>query len=360
LAVNGKDQGAKREFTFDGLDQLAPKLATFDVTVPPDRTERREILLLPRERVVLPVVERSTAAELVPQLGHASGVKCLVFSPDGRYLYSGADGGVVLWEVKNGRELRRFVPRNRRMATSLRFDTSIVAVTVSPDGRRRLAGATDDCAYTWDVASGNLLNSDAGLMGNHVVAVSRDGRFYALGRFGGGRTVPVIVMNAENHDVFKLMAHREKESTYTVNSGLGFTPDGSKIVSAGYAFAEVKGQQASDFKEQTKAAFKNRENLLWVWTPNYMAPEQVRGEAHRLDGRTDVWALGVILYERLCGRLPLRGCTRESLFDEILNREPKPARQVNDHVSRELERISLKCLAKRMSDRYLTACRDPS
>ncbi len=90
-------------------------------------------------------------------------------------------------------------------------------------------------------------------------------------------------------------------------------------------------------------------------TPSYMAPEQVRGETHRLDGRTDVWALGVILYQGLCGRMPFRSATRESLFDEILNREPKPARQVNDHVPRELERISLKCLAKRMSDRYATA-----
>jgi len=90
-------------------------------------------------------------------------------------------------------------------------------------------------------------------------------------------------------------------------------------------------------------------------TPRFMAPEQVRGETHRLDGRTDVWALGVILYLGLCGRMPFQSRSRESLFDEILNRDPRPLRQVNEEVPRELERICLKCLAKRMADRYPTA-----
>ncbi len=88
-------------------------------------------------------------------------------------------------------------------------------------------------------------------------------------------------------------------------------------------------------------------------TPPYMAPEQVRGETHRLDGRTDVWALGVILYRGLRGRPPFAGRDRREIFDEILHRDPKPPRQRAD-VPRELERICLKCLAKRMGDRYRT------
>ena len=89
-------------------------------------------------------------------------------------------------------------------------------------------------------------------------------------------------------------------------------------------------------------------------TPSYMAPEQVRGETHRLDGRTDVWALGVILYEALTGRLPFSG-SQEQKFDEILHRDPKPPRQIDDTLPRELERICLKCLAKRMTERYTSA-----
>jgi eukaryotic-like serine/threonine-protein kinase len=87
-------------------------------------------------------------------------------------------------------------------------------------------------------------------------------------------------------------------------------------------------------------------------TPTHMAPEQVRGEAHRLDGRTDIWALGVILYQGLTGRLPFIARDRTALFDEVLHREPKPPRQIDDSIPRELERICLKCLSKRMPDRY--------
>jgi serine/threonine protein kinase len=69
-------------------------------------------------------------------------------------------------------------------------------------------------------------------------------------------------------------------------------------------------------------------------TPTYMAPEQVRGEAHRLDGRTDVWALGVILYHGSTGRLPFSARDRATLFDEILHREPTPPRQVDERSPR--------------------------
>ncbi len=90
-------------------------------------------------------------------------------------------------------------------------------------------------------------------------------------------------------------------------------------------------------------------------TPTYMAPEQVRGETHRLDVRTDIWAMGVILYRGLVGKVPFAGRTRSEIFRAVLEDEPKPPRELDPEIPRELERICLKCLSKRMDDRYETA-----
>jgi hypothetical protein len=87
----------------------------------------------------------------------------------------------------------------------------------------------------------------------------------------------------------------------------------------------------------------------------YMAPEQVRGETNKLDGRTDIWALGVILYRGLTGRLPFWGSSPAECFDDILNREPRPPRQSVATIPAQLERICMRCLSKRIADRYLTA-----
>lgn len=90
-------------------------------------------------------------------------------------------------------------------------------------------------------------------------------------------------------------------------------------------------------------------------TPAYMSPEQARGEGHRIDGRSDIFSLGIVMYEMLTGRRPFRGDSRNELLDQVTNREVRPPRQWDDTIPKELERICLKSLAKRASERYTTA-----
>jgi serine/threonine protein kinase/CHAT domain-containing protein/tetratricopeptide (TPR) repeat protein len=87
----------------------------------------------------------------------------------------------------------------------------------------------------------------------------------------------------------------------------------------------------------------------------YMSPEQARGEAHRVDGRGDIFSLGVVLYELLTHKRPFRSDDPSELRQQITSMDARPLRQIDSMVSRELERICLKCLAKRPSDRYATA-----
>jgi Tol biopolymer transport system component/predicted Ser/Thr protein kinase len=88
-------------------------------------------------------------------------------------------------------------------------------------------------------------------------------------------------------------------------------------------------------------------------TSSYMSPEQARGLA--VDARTDIWSLGVVLYEMAAGRVPFEGATTGDVIVSILEHEPAPLTQYWPEAPRELERIIAKALKKEREERYQTA-----
>src|SRR5438034_3073194 len=130
-------------------------------------------------------------------------------------------------------------------------------------------------------------------------------------------------------------------------------PDGYvKVLDFGLAkFTEQRsfGASGSDPEAATEAAVNTNPGMV-MGTVCYMSPEQARGT--QVDARTDIFSLGVLLYEMLSGRLPFEGTTANEIIVSIIEKRPRPLSRYTPEVPPELERIVGKSLSKKKDDRY--------
>ena len=147
-------------------------------------------------------------------------------------------------------------------------------------------------------------------------------------------------------------AHRHGVIHRDVKPGnVMLTRDGVKLLDFG--LAKLRQAEADDAAEETIEALHLTQEGGILGTVWYMSPEQLEGR--KVDARTDLFAVGVVLYEMVTGRRPFAGESRASVTAAILSSDPPPMSALQPVTPPALERVVSRCLAKNPDDRWQTA-----
>lgn len=225
-------------------------------------------------------------------------------------------------------------------------------VAIKVPHQHRIRSAEDVAAYKAEAQKLAGLNH-SGIVTVTDYGATEDGRCYVVSEFVSGGTLRDRLREGPlpREEAVEIVATAAEALHYAHAKGLvhrDIKPENMLLDAAGRPVIADFGL-AVDEEEQRDLAGQ------FAGTRSYMAPEQVRGQVHHLDGRTDIWALGVVLYELLTDRRPFGGRSAEELSQEILERPPKPPRMLDASIPQPLEKVCLKALSKNVTDRYSSA-----
>jgi hypothetical protein len=193
-----------------------------------------------------------------------------------------------------------------------------------------------------------------GIVTLHEVGRSEDGTGYLVQELVEGKTLADLVRAGpmDPHQAAALAAEIAEALDHAHGHGIihrDVKPSNVIVDRAGHPHITDFGLA----KQEADEGGITREGDV-LGTPEYMSPEQARGETGQVGAHSDIYSLGVILYELLLGERPFRG-NRRMLILQVLQDPPRPPRQLREDIPRDLETICLKAMAKGPGQRYATA-----
>ncbi|UCB52849.1 MAG: protein kinase, partial [Candidatus Zixiibacteriota bacterium] len=171
----------------------------------------------------------------------------------------------------------------------------------------------------------------------------------------------IVMEFVEGESLKELIAKRDLRISEVIDVAMQISQGLAKAHEAGITHRDIKPQNVLIDKDgrarivdfglaKLKGDIKITQSGSTLGTVSYVSPEQARGE--EVDRRSDIFSLGVMLYEMITSRLPFQGEHQAAILHSILNEQPQPLARYNNRVSQELERIVSKALSKDKAERY--------